>query len=443
MDDSISKAEAPSVAAGSASEDGLEPRFQNRNALVFASLWALIFLAAPVRYVGFVQAALCKRLETSDTVANLPSSVYLAMAWFPVVFVWLVPQVRLLKTAMSLAYGAMAVASGLVAVVLLARTSGEIIIGALIAHAAVMGCAGAVTFTFGWEALDRGVSGRLRGKALGLAFGWGPAFAVIGSLGAQLLLEGKLLGWQPPTWMSVAYPYSYVILFLVCALSMALSAFLVRSFRIPLPKIEIKRESFSTAVWGGFKSIVSHKVLLIACAAYLLVYCGNMVQINMSIFTKEVVGRASEDLAGYQLALRFSFKMLAGILLGWVLTRTNPKVPLLITIGLQVAGILWVLFVPGYWFLLAFGINGAGELFGVYYVNYPVACSPKSQVRRNIAFLMLFSSLVGFAPVFYGWIADSWGLRASFWTALGLLTFTTALVVAKLPAHPKPHAEDT
>ena len=365
------------------------------------------------------------------------------MAWFPVVFAWLVPQVRLLKPAMSLAYGAMAVASGLVAVVLLARTSGEIIIGALIAHAAVLGCAGAVTFTFGWEALDRGVSGRLRGKALGLAFGWGPAFAVIGSLGAQLLLEGKVLGWQPPAWMSVAYPYSYVILFLVCALSMALSAFLVRSFRIPLPKIEIKRESFSTAVWGGFKSIVSHKVLLIACAAYLLVYCGNMVQINMSIFTKEVVGRASEDLAGYQLALRFSFKMLAGILLGWVLTRTNPKVPLLITIGLQIAGILWVLFVPGYWFLLAFGINGAGELFGVYYVNYPVACSPKSQVRRNIAFLMLFSSLVGFAPVFYGWIADSWGLRASFWTALGLLTFTTALVVAKLPAHPKPHAEDT
>ncbi|MSU45947.1 MAG: MFS transporter [Lacunisphaera sp.] len=423
------------------SDDGLEPRLQTHNVFIFASSWALTFLAAPVLYVGFVQAALCKRLHTSDTVANLPSSVYLAMAWFPVVIAWLVPQVRLLKTTMSIAYGAMALASGMVAVVLLAQAPSEIIIAALIAHAAVTGCAGAVTFTFGWEALNRGASGHLRGKALGLAFGCGPGFAVIGSLGAQLLLEGKLFGWQPPTWMSVAYPYSYALLFVGCTLAMTLAAFLMRIYRIPLPKIEAERESFNVAVLGGFNSILSHRVLFIACAAYLLVYCGNLVQINMSLFTKEAVGRMSEELAGYQLALRFSFKMLTGILLGWVLTRTNPKVPLLITIGLQIAGILWVLFVPGYWFLLAFGINGAGELFGVYYVNYPVACSPKAQVRRNVAFLMLFSSLVGFAPVLYGWIADTWGLRSSFWIALGVLTFTTALVVAKLPAHPQPHAE--
>ena len=54
MDDSTLKSDTPPVAAGSASEDGLEPRFQNRNALVFAALWALTFLAAPVLYIGFV-----------------------------------------------------------------------------------------------------------------------------------------------------------------------------------------------------------------------------------------------------------------------------------------------------------------------------------------------------------------------------------------------------
>jgi predicted MFS family arabinose efflux permease len=222
---------------------------------------------------------------------------------------------------------------------------------------------------------------------------------------------------------------------------MALSALLAHFYKIPLPKVEAKRESFKTAVLGGFKSVLHHRVLLLACAAYLLVYCGNMVQNNMSIFTKEAVGRIPEDLAGYELALRFSFKILAGFFLGMVLTRTNPKVPLLITIGLEIASVLWVLIAPGYWFLLAFGINGAGELFGVYYVNYPVTCSPKSQVRRNLAFLMLFSSLVGLSPVLYGWISDTWGLRASFWAALGLLSFTTVLVVAKLPPHPRPPAD--
>ncbi len=165
-------------------------------------------------------------------------------------------------------------------------------------------------------------------------------------------------------------------------------------------------------------------MLLIACAAYLLVFCGNMVQINMSLFTRDAVGRAAEDLAG--------------ILLGWVLARTNPKVPMLVKIGLQIAGVLWVLLVPGYWFLLAFGINSAGEMFGVYFIDYPLSCSRQRDVRRNLAALTLVSSLVGLAPLAYGWISVHYGLRTSFWTALVLLLLTTALVILKLPSHPKP-----
>ena len=134
--------------------------------------------------------------------------------------------------------------------------------------------------------------------------------------------------------------------------------------------------------------------------------------------------------------------MLCGFFLGWLLVRTNPKTPLLVTIGLQIAGVLWVLFVPGYWFLLAFGINGAGELFGVYYMNYPMECSAKSQVRRNIAFMSVLSTLVGLSPVFYGWVSDTWNLRASFWAALALLLFTAVMVIVKLPANPQPPTED-
>ncbi|MSU64965.1 MAG: MFS transporter [Opitutus sp.] len=223
---------------------------------------------------------------------------------------------------------------------------------------------------------------------------------------------------------------------------MALAAYLASLYQIPVPRVDIQRESFQTAVIGGFKTVLRNRILLIACVAYLLVYCGNMVQNNMSIFTREAVGRSPEDLAGYQLTLRFSFKMLAGFWLGWLLVRTNPKVPLLVTAGLQIAGVLWVLFVPGYWFLLAFGINGAGELFGVYYMNYPAQCSPRSQVRSNIAFLALISTGVGLSPVLYGWISDTWSLRASFWAALVLLVLTTIMVIVALPKNPKPRRED-
>ena len=442
MADSIKQPDAPAPDTGDATDCRLEPRLQNRNALIFAANISLIYLAAPALYVGFVQAGLCKHLHTSDTIANLPSAVYLAMAWGPVAIAWLFPQARLLKLIMGFAYGLMAAMGAGVAAVLIAEPSSGLIIGALVVHAAVLGAANGIANILGWEALNRGVSAHLRGKALGLAYGWGPSFAIIGSLGAQLMLDGKLFGWVPPPWMAVAYPYNYAMLFAASAACMALAAFLVRFYRIPLPKADVKRESFNTAVIGGFKSFLSHRVLLIASIAYLLVYFGNMVQTNMTLFTQEAVGKMPEDLVGYQLTLRFSFKIFCGFLLGWLLMRTNPKVPLLVTIGLQIAGVLWVLLVPGYWFMLAFGINGAGELFGVYYTNYPIQCSPKSQVRRNIAFLALISTLVGLAPVLYGWISDTWSIQASFWTALVILLFTLVLVIVKLPANPRPRPED-
>lgn len=442
MPDPTTNADESARAAAILPAEHADPEYQNRNALIYASLVSLTYLAAPVLYIG-IQAGLCKRLHASNAMANLPSTVFAAMAWFPVIIAWLFPQARLLKKTLSLAYGLMSLTGLLIAVLMISRPSNEIIIWSLVVQAALLGCCNGVISILNWEALDRGVSARLRGKALGLAFGLGPAFAVVGSLLAQLLLNGKLFGWQPPQWLSLNhYPYNYAILFCTCAACMGLASLMVHLYRIPLPMVDTEREPFHVAVLGGFKGMISNRILLIACIAYLLVYCGNLVQNNMNIFTRISVGRAPEDLVGYQLALRFSFKMLAGFLLGWLLIRTNPKVPLLVTVGLQIAGVLWVLMVPGYWFMLAFGLMGAGELFGVYYINYPVCCSPKSQVRRNIAFLGLISSTVGLAPMLYGWISDTWSLRASFWTAMIIMIFTAALVFFKLPARPQPLPED-
>ena len=419
-------------------EAGLDPCAQRRNIAVYTAIIALIYLAAPVLYVGFVQAALCKRLNTSDTVANLPSTVYLGTAWFPILLAWVFPQARLLKPLLTFFFGVMAVGSALLAGILLAPVPDTVIVGALIGHAALLGCANGAVFTLSWEALSRGVSAGLLGRALGLAFGWGPAFAVLGSLVAQTLLEGKLFGRSPPSWLIASYPQNYALLYAGTAASMGLAAFLVRLYRIPVPAAEPPRQMFGASIRDGFRALAGHRVLLIACAAYLLVSAGNTIQNNMSLFTGEAVGRSPEDLAGYQLSLRFSCKMLAGFLLGWLLARTNPKVPLLVTVGLQIAAVAWVLFVPGYWFLLAFGLNGAAELCGVYYMNYPVQCSAKADVRRNIAFIMLVSSVVGLAPLGFGWISDHASLQASFYAALVLLTFTAVLVAVKLPAHPSP-----
>ncbi len=427
---------------GTASDDRLDLKYQKRNTLIYASLISLTFFAAPVLYIG-IQAGLCKHLHTSDTLANLPSTLYAAMAWFPIIVVWLFPQAAHLKKIMSFAYGTMSMTSLWITILMLSQPSDNMIIGSVAVQAALIGCSIGMVGILNWEALRRGVPEHIRGKALGLAFGLGPAFAVAGSLLTQLLLDGKLYEFQLPNWLAFDnYRYNYAILFGSSAVSMSLSTLLVHFYRIPLPAVDSERESFKAAILGGFQSLISNRVLFTACGAYLLVYCGYMIQNNMNIFTMESVGRAPQDLVGYQLALRFSFKILAGFLLGWLLTRTNPKVPLLVTVGLQIAGVLWVLLVPGYWFILAFGFMGAGELFGVYYINYPVSCSPKSQVRRNIAFLSLVSSLVGLSPMLYGWISDTWNLRTSFWTALAIMVFTTALVIVKLPARPKPCSED-
>jgi hypothetical protein len=85
-------------------------KHQKLNALIYASLISLNYFAAPVLYIG-IQTGLFKHIHTSDTMANLPTTLYLAMAWFPVIIAWLFPQASLLKTIISLSYGTMALTS--------------------------------------------------------------------------------------------------------------------------------------------------------------------------------------------------------------------------------------------------------------------------------------------------------------------------------------------
>ncbi|MBL9216226.1 MAG: hypothetical protein JNG83_12180 [Opitutaceae bacterium] len=414
-----------------------EDRLARRNGRLYIAQVALIYLSAPVLYVSFVHTALIARLGGSDTVANLPGAIFYSMAWVPMLAAWLVPEVRRLKATLATSYLAVAAASAVVAVLLLAELPASVMIFVLAAHGAMLGAAVNLVSPLGWEILDRGMPIRHRGRTLGLAFGWGPLFAVVGSLAAQLLLRGNVFGWEPARWPAPTYPYNYALLFGGCALTAAAGAALTRYYQFSTTGAENVRENFRTAVVNPAREFWADRELRAVALAYLLVFSGLMAQNNLSMFSRETVGRPSEELAGYQLTLQFSFKVAAGFALGWLLMRTNPKAPMLVTISLLLLALLWALNVPGQWYLLAFGLNGAGELFGVYSMNYAASSSDRRRLRFNMAFLMLVASAAGIAPLLYGRISDAWGLRASFYMALAILASGWLIAYRQLPTWPR------
>ena len=133
--------------------------------------------------------------------------------------------------------------------------------------------------------------------------------------------------------------------------------------------------------------------------------------------------------------MRFGFKVLAGMFLGWLLSRSYPKLPLLVTTSFCIAAVVTAIFAPGYWFLLSFGIMGAGELFGLYFPNYVLCCSEPAKMRRNMAFCSLITVPAGFSPILFGAIVDTLkpmaGSRAAFQASfvISLVILATALVL--------------
>ena len=425
----------------------LEDHLQRRNAILYVVKWCLIYLAAPVLYVGFVQAGLCKRLGASDFVANLPSATYLLLAAFPIIMSWAVPQVRYLKPVMVIGYSITAVMGALTAAVMCLPVPNWLRIGMVIGHGALVACSSGTAWAFEWEVLGRGISECRRGALFASTFSLGPLCAVIGSLGAQLILNNEIFGWTPHFWPQIPYPLNYIILYGATFPLMLVAAVLVKYYVVPLPDVEVPRKPFVRGVFGGLGRFISYRLILIACIAYLLVFSGAMIQNNMVLYTREMIGLAEDTFVGYQLAIRFGCKVLAGLMLGWCLKRTNPRMNLFVTALLILAGIVWILSVKslfggGFFFLLAFGLNGAGELMGVYYPYYVLCLSPKSQIRRNMALVMLLSAPVGFMPALFGFISDTWSLTISFWVSLVITTLGLVLVATALPARPRPRPED-
>ena len=164
---------------------------QRWNSFVFLLNNSIGYFVAPVFYVGVLHAAVLSSLGFSDTIANLPESAYMWMTPVPVLVAWLWPSTAYLKRILFINYSFKALA-GILAASLFAFAPGWLAIG-IVTHAAVIGITNGVATICLWELIGRGMSSARRGWTLALTFGIGPLFAVLGSCGSQLILDGNFL----------------------------------------------------------------------------------------------------------------------------------------------------------------------------------------------------------------------------------------------------------
>ncbi len=175
----------------------------------------------------------------------------------------------------------------------------------------------------------------------------------------------------------------------------------------------------------------------------ILVYSGNAISPNMTLYTK-ALGELPEQYAGLHNTFRFACKAVAGLLLGWLLMKSHPKAGLLATSLVYTASVVWALVVTGSWYHAAFLIYGAGELVGVYAPNYILSASRKGDIRRNMAIVTLLMAPAALEGVLFGMMAEyggkqfgpAVGFRLSFAVCAAIMTAGIVLAALVLPARP-------
>src|SRR2546423_9266647 len=226
---------------------------------------------------------------------------------------------------------------------------------------------------------------------------------------------------------------------------MGLAAFVSTRLVMPGPEQEPVRLPFREGVFGGVGDFLGNRVLRITTIVGILAFAGFEIRDNMTLNTQHAVGQAPEEQLGNQHSLRYGFKIATGLLMGWLLMRTNARTILLVTGLLGLTAVTWALFSSGSWYHLSFGPFGGGELFGVYITNYILACSPPAQVRRNLSFAVLMMVPAAAAGPLFGGIADYFGsvyskavgFQLSFVAAVGFIGGAILLVLI-LPSRPRP-----
>lgn len=374
-------------------------------------------------YVGVVQAALCVKLGAGSVVANLPASTFLLGCVAPIFITRIVPH-RLERAAVVWAYVIITALMAVVCATLFLPVANSIRIFVLIVQGFVSGLAGSTASVYMYQCLGRGTTAKGRARALKLAFTWSPIAAVAGSLGAQFVLDHGI--------PFLVFPSDFALLYVIGAACAAGVALTTSRFEILPIQEEKETRSIFRYVLESSRDYFRVRPLALLWVAYVLWYGILMIMPNLSLFTKQALGREPAELSGLVMAIRFGGKSLGGLALGALAVWRGIRAPVLGSVLLVGLGIVWAWIVPGYVFLAAFALIGAGELGGAYFPNYVVTVSSPEAGARNLSILTLASPIASVAPVIYGGLTQLYGYPASF--AFGILiTLPAVALLLMLP----------
>jgi MFS family permease len=397
------------------------PQMDRLNGRIIIVSQIFTYLAAPVIYVGVVQAAICDKLGAGAFVSNLPGAAYLLGAFTPFVLAWLLPH-RADRAVLAWSYHATAASMTLVCVTFFLPFPDGVRIAAVIIQGLIQGVTGGVAGVYFFQCVGRGTTEKGRARAFKIAFGMGPIAAVIGSLASQFVLNNGLPGFP--------YPYDFGLLYLAALPCMIIVAVLFSRLQlVAVPEEE--HPPFFAYLRQSILSFAKERELVLTWLAFLLWYFTLNSMPNFSLYTREAVGRDPKELSGLIMAVRFGCKALAGFGLGMLAARAGSRAPLTATVLLVGGGALWAWIVPGYSYLFAFGLMGAGELGGAYFPYYLVAISSPAEATRNLALQMLVSPLSSVSPAIHGALTDWIGFRASFAFAVATAALALALLGAR------------
>jgi hypothetical protein len=386
-----------------------------RNGNIFLLAGVLLYLSAPVRYVGVVQAALCDKLGASAVVANLPATSYFFACFAPIVCACLIPH-RFEKTTVVSACWGIAVLSVLAACVLLVPMPGGVRIWVIVGQSLLLGLLNSVEQVFLLQCLGRGTTPAGRARALKLTFTVAPVAAVAGSLAGQAILRGAV--------PFLRFPQDFASLYLFGGLCSALTALACARLTLdPIP--DEAAESFFGFLAGSVRRYLQVRDLAWLWLGYLLWYFTILALPNLSLYTRQAMGREPAEFSGLVMAIQFVAKAAAGYTLGSLYQRYGERMPLFVAIAAAGLSLAWAWAVPGYAYLVAFVFMGAAQLGGIYFPNVLLTWSSPATSTRDLAVLNLAVVAASPAPAVYGAATDRWGFPASF--ALGIAAAAASL----------------
>jgi MFS family permease len=408
----------------------ITPAMNRRNGRIFLLSWQLQFLGAPVIFVGVVQAALCDKLGAGATIANLPTSAFLLGSIAPFFLAWRLP-LRYESSVIVVSNAVSAITMALVGAVLVFPFGNSTRIAFVVGQGLLCGILSSASGIYMFQCLGRGTTAAGRTKTLKWTYTSGPLLAVAGSLAAQFILNRGF--------RSIPYPYDFALLYFIGVPCLAGVAWLSAKYHL-LPVEEKVQQSFFDYVGKSVRAENQPRTLALLWIGYFVWFCVLDAMPNISLYTKMAVGRDPKDLSGAIMALRFGFKALAGLGFGALALRRGIRAPIVASAVLFIGSLVWAWAVPGYLYLLSFGLIGAAELGAAYFLNYVIEASPPANGARNLSLLQLAVPASSLAPVLYGMATERYGFRASF--VLGMVPALIGFgIVMMLPSKIVPTPE--